>query len=552
MNEQVGRQHMPRPCSQWAERLAARHPSDLTSDEQRALRDHIAGCPACAAVLAEYRTLDSAILALPAVEPLPFASVESIARAPIIATMNSQDMPPVTRARWARHTDAPTRRAALARFASLAAAVLLVGAIVGSLLLVMAAHHSQTGNNVGQNPVANATAKDISKKAVECPPDGTARAAIMPPLTTIHNHDNLVYVDNEQSAPSPKATEALLMRYDTVTQQKIMILKLVQATIINAEVSPDGQWVMDVSRSDVNMYAVQIVRVDGKYLQTLVCSQQEFMDVSWSPDQQWIAINQLLVTPNGKAPGATSSDSYRFGLLRLATGQFHTTDLTGVTGSISPDVSMWLDNSHLLVERETSTSAPNYMTTLYSLDITLWLKGQQRSTQQLTGSLSGAVDVASDGDGAPLYISQCNGSPQDVMPPCSISEQSIQGGTPQVIYKTTNLAIDGIRAYGKGGLLVMVYNVQGDTSQNGVWELYGTNLTRLFPTTASAPTSFNPFTADPWANVSRDGRWYALKIETGDSDTLAIGSMNGGPLTTIDTRGQANWSISGAAGWTTM
>jgi len=171
----------------------------------------------------------------------------------------------------------------------------------------------------------------------------------------------------EQSAPSPKATEALLMRYDTVTQQKIMILKLVQATIINAEVSPDGQWVMDVSRSNVNVYAVQIVRVDGKYLQTLVCSPQEFMDVSWSPDQQWIAINQLLVTPNGKAPGATSSDSYRFGLLRLATGQFHTTDLTGVTGSISPDVSMWLDNSHLLVERVTSTSAPNYMPTLYSL-----------------------------------------------------------------------------------------------------------------------------------------------------------------------------------------
>ncbi len=544
---------MPQPCQQWAERLAARHPSDLSPDEQRALRSHVAGCPACAAVLAEYRAMDAAILALPAVESLPFASVESIARAPIIATMNSQGTQPVTRERRAGHSGTPARRAALIRFASLAAAVLFVGAIVGSLLLVMAGHRSQAGNNtVRQRPVTGAPAQGITKKAVECPPDGTVRAAIMPPLTTTHNHDNLVYVDNEQSAPSPKAAAALLMRYDTVTQQKIVILKLVQATIINAEVSPDGQWALYVSRSDVNMYAIQLVRVDGKYLQTLVCSQQEFMDVSWSPDQQWIAINQLLVSPNGTAPGATNSYAYHFELLRLATGEFHTTDLTGVTGSISPDVSRWLDNSHLLVERVISVSTSNYTTTLYSLDITLWLNGQQRSMQQLTGPLSGAVNVASDEDGAPLYISQCKGSSQAALPPCGISEQPIQGGAPQVIYKTANLAIDAIRAYGKGGLLIMVDNVLGNTSQNGVWKLNGTSLTRLYPTTDNAPTSFNPFTEDPWANVSRDGRWYALKIEAGSSDTLAIGSMNGGPLTTIDTRGQANWSISGAAGWTTM
>lgn len=549
MNEQMGRQHMPRPCQQWAARLAARHPSDLTPGEQRALRSHVATCPACTAVLAEYRAMDAAILALPAVEPLPFASVESIARTPIIATMNSQDMQSATRERRARHADAPARRAALARFASLAAAVLFVGAIVASLLLVMAGHRSQTGNNaVGQNPATSG----ISKKTVACPPDGTARAANMPPLTTMHNHDNLIYVDNEQPAPSPKSTEALLMRYDAVTEQKTAILKLVAATIINAEVSPDGQWLMYVSRSDVNTYALQIVRVDGKYLQTLICSQQEFTDVSWSPDQQWIAINQLLVTPNGKASGSTSSDSYRFSLLRLATGAFHTTDLSGVTGSISPDVRVWLDNSHLLVEHVTGVSASNYTTTLYSLDITQWLKGQQRATQQLTGSLSGAVNAASIGDGAPLYISQCEGSPQEPISPCSISEQPIQGGASQVIYKTTNLAINAIRVYGKSGLLVMIDNVQGDISQNGVWKLNGTSLTRLFPTTDSAPTSFNPYTEDPWANVSRDGRWYALKIEVGSSDTLAIGSMNGGPLTTIDTRGQANWSISGAAGWTTM
>lgn len=550
MSEQLSSQQMPQPCPQWAARLAARHPDDLTPDEQRALRRHVATCPGCSAVLAEYEAMDADILALPAIEPLPFANVESIVSTLIPATMNSQGAPPLTREQQRARSDMPARLRPVARFASLAVAALFVGAIASSLLLVMALHRPQTGNNAGQHPAQNGSAptKAIAKQALECLPDGTARAAVMPALTSTHNHDNLIYVDNEQSGPSPKATEALLMRYDPATQQKTAILKLLSATIINAEVSPDGQWTLLVSRSDVNLYELQIVRVDGTYLQTLACSQQEFVDASWSPDQQWIAIDQLLTTSK---PG-TSNDSYRLDLLRVATGEFHVVDLTSVTGSISPDIRVWLDNSHLLVEHMVSSSTSNYMTTLYSFDIVSWLKGEHNYLQQLTGALSGTVNAASDGNGAPFYISQCSGTPQEVTPPCSISEQPVQGGASLVIYKTTNLAITAICAYNKGGLLVMIDNIQGETGQNGVWKLNGTSLTRLFPTTDSAPTSFNLFTQDPWANVSRDGRWYVLKIEVGSSDTLAIGSMNGGPLTTIDTRGQTNWSISGAAGWTTM
>jgi hypothetical protein len=546
MSEQMGRQSMPQPCSQWAKRLAAHLPGDLTPDEQQALRRHVTTCPACAAVLAEYEAMDAGILALPAVESLSFARVESIISTPIPATMNSQGILPITHERERSHLVMPARLKPAARFASLAAAILFVGAIASSLLLVMALHRPQAGNNGGQQPAPVATAKAITKEAIVCPPDGTARAAYMPPLTSTHNHDNLIYVDNEQATSSPKSAEAIVMRYDAVTGQKTAIIKLVATTIINAEVSPDGQWALLVSQSDVSQYELQIVRVDGKYLQTLACSLKEFMYVSWSPSQQWALISE--VTSRQAAISVL-----QFDLLQLATGSLRTLDFGAVTSASGPVFLAWLDDTHFAVAHATDINGSgSYTTTISSFDITQTVKQSPGGGQYLAGPLAGAVNFASNEDGAPLYISQCSGSPQDVTPPCSISEQDIHGGAPQVIYKSTNLAITAIRAYGKSGLLVMIHNILGNTSQNGVYKLNNTTLTRLFPTSESAPTSFNPFTEDPWANVSRDGNWYALKIEVGASDTLAIGSMNGGPLTTIDTRGQDNWSISGAVGWATM
>ena len=48
---------MPVPCPQWEKHLAALHPDDLSLVERKALADHCVGCPACAAVLADYRRL---------------------------------------------------------------------------------------------------------------------------------------------------------------------------------------------------------------------------------------------------------------------------------------------------------------------------------------------------------------------------------------------------------------------------------------------------------------------------------------------------------------
>ena len=59
------------PCAQWAEKLAATHPDDLSPSDRAALDMHIASCPACATVRAEYQAIDALILDLPGVEPMP-------------------------------------------------------------------------------------------------------------------------------------------------------------------------------------------------------------------------------------------------------------------------------------------------------------------------------------------------------------------------------------------------------------------------------------------------------------------------------------------------
>jgi hypothetical protein len=65
---------LPAPCAVWAEKLAARHPQDLSMADRLALKAHIQECEACAAVQHFYTTMDERIVALPPAPPLPMRS----------------------------------------------------------------------------------------------------------------------------------------------------------------------------------------------------------------------------------------------------------------------------------------------------------------------------------------------------------------------------------------------------------------------------------------------------------------------------------------------
>ncbi|HEY5004846.1 MAG TPA: hypothetical protein VII61_16910, partial [Ktedonobacteraceae bacterium] len=114
-----------------------------------------------------------------------------------------------------------------------------------------------------------------------CP--SPARAAVRVPLNEGKWQD-LLYTYNTSN-------NGFLIRYDIRSGKKTIILNLNNATISDAQISPDGQFVLFVTQVNSQL-AIQMVRVDGQSLQTLYCvpSNKEPInfidDLLWSPDQQ--------------------------------------------------------------------------------------------------------------------------------------------------------------------------------------------------------------------------------------------------------------------------
>lgn len=63
--------HIPNPCADWAEKIAATHPNDLSAFEQKALKRHVESCSACASTLANYLMMDVQLRGSFKIEPLP-------------------------------------------------------------------------------------------------------------------------------------------------------------------------------------------------------------------------------------------------------------------------------------------------------------------------------------------------------------------------------------------------------------------------------------------------------------------------------------------------
>ena len=62
---------MLNPCPEWAEKLAATHPDDLSLSEREALEMHVSSCSACTIVRAQYQKLATLLRDLPADDPPP-------------------------------------------------------------------------------------------------------------------------------------------------------------------------------------------------------------------------------------------------------------------------------------------------------------------------------------------------------------------------------------------------------------------------------------------------------------------------------------------------
>ncbi len=122
------------------------------------------------------------------------------------------------------------------------------------------------------------------------PPADRPFAVTMPALT-LGTHQNLVYYSEIYSSRTDFV--GILSRYDTTMHRAVVILKLSNVSVQDAQVSSDGQWILYVARL-TDHDELRIVRVDGKFSQTLLYSQPygALTDIQWSPNQQYVVFDE--------------------------------------------------------------------------------------------------------------------------------------------------------------------------------------------------------------------------------------------------------------------
>ena len=409
-------------------------------------------------------------------------------------------------------------------------------AIVG--LVVLAGCSGPSTAKPSASPAASASPVAIS---TACPPAGKAAAAVLTPVT-LGNHPTIIYSDEPTANGGPVVSS--LVRYDVTTAAKAEILK---TTVSEAEVSPDGHWIA-LATLVSGQPAVQLVRTDGQYLQTVFCGEPNgsIRGILWSSD-----LKSLLFSASS---GSGPAPIYRLDLNK------GTLDTALRNNSLSTDYAplSWVDANRVLLLGRPIGPGPGY--DLRVLDLS---QGANQQASDLPLVVSSSADCwDADNDATTVYTSACQGTFSDqgggtMRGPTTISAQSATGGQKRIVFNSPTLAVTQLRAVGSNQLLLSVGNQDPARSSagsvNGLWKVNtdGSGLTRL-AASAGKQGQFAVYSQAAWANVSRDGSLYAFQITSlgkPPSYSLVAGPMAGGQPTTIATRADGGLLL--MVGWTT-
>lgn len=440
------------------------------------------------------------------------------------------------------------------------------------VLLAACGPQSPPGTSGGQTPeipegstrVPTVTARQGTTTTpvaaqTSCPPAGTARAAIMPPLQ-VGRHANIVYTFASFSPYQYKGSTyqdvtSFLKRYDVTTGAKTVIASLPHSSIVGATISPDGQWIMFETYTDMHPLSgplsgyeyntvLQLVRIDGQYLQTLYCGTGSPLALrfptgyvgatSWSPNQKLVLFNQFSLVQS------------------RPTGIVYLLDLT--SGNLQPEVeaglspSTWLDTTRAYLIAQGDGMSPA-RPGLLILDTS---KGphQQGTSLQTLFKTGLCQSYATNADTTQLFVGHCTfNNNYTVSGPSTISVEPATGGTPQTIFTSQQLAVCSLEMISSATLLLLVCGTP-NTSQNGWWEIHtdGSGLTRL-----QASSSYTTFAVGyPLPVMASDGNMYTLEIDTsGGQRSLVVGTLNGGTPKTFATTPVTDGEVE-VVGWTMM
>jgi hypothetical protein len=369
----------------------------------------------------------------------------------------------------------------------------------------------------------------------------------MTPLA-LGNHQTIVYtVNTGPFDPFGGASLGELKRYDVNIGFKNEIVKIANKGIAHAEISPDGRWVLFVTRtrapSGLVLESLQMVRMDGRELQTLYCPGEgnTIVGIEWSPDQKWVIFSAQFISASLHEPTTVY-------LLNMVTGQLRTA-ISPPNNYDTPVVGYtpvtWLDNTRVYMTDITGTG--RYQN-LYVLD-TLQVAAKENTGLQIIAHIAKACwDFDRSFDGSSLFLSQCTSNKG----PSSITMQPATGGPQRTIFSSRTLAITAVRTLSNTSLLLLIENMAGDQSQNGLWRINndGSGLRRITIDTDSSQ-QLNQTSQYLWSNISRDNSMYALQESspTAKSYTLIFGLLGGTPINFASTTDGTQLAI---VGWTAM
>ena len=386
-----------------------------------------------------------------------------------------------------------------------------------------------------------------------CPTDGTARAAVMRPLS-LGKHQNLVYIYNEVPLNTSTA-DGQLKRYDTTTGQKAIIV-ISGLSITDAQVSADGQWILFLSQIDPrgdskHSYMLQLVRMDGQGLQTLYCfSNNQFVtptSIQWSTDQKSI----LFATDTGKLGNGGTSTII---LLTVTSGALHT-ELQISDQLYTYSLLTWLDTTRAYVTRD-GRSGPLPPRILYLLDTKNNPTTNGSSLKKILERPTRFSYLSFDSsfDGVQLFVSLCSLVTGSVNTTVSVGPAT--SGVQRTIYQQSgSVCAQTARAISAQTLFIVGqrFDSASQSFANQAWTLNtdGSHRVVLFDNTAPVRYAANQFSQFPWSDASRDGASYALKnTDVNDSfQHIVIGSFKGGNPTTIAYAGRGSVDL---VGWTTF
>ncbi|GCE05380.1 hypothetical protein [Dictyobacter aurantiacus] len=453
---------------------------------------------------------------------------------------------------------------------------LLFCGFLGLIAVLMAACGLQTTGETGAALLSATAQMPFVNTSQSCPAQGQGRAAVMPAFPH-PQHQSVVYLRHQNAAE-------ILSSYDPLTGNKRDLLTIPDDIYnVEAHVSPDGHWVTIVRTAPQGQHpAIQLIRVDGKYIQTLYCSPtaEGLSGALLSPDQRYLVFNE------GKGQ-SMPGDALK--LLDMKTGKVQTIlsslqpGYPGMASSQQASVKSSAPVSYHLLQggmRYASLSMPHpgqppvteYIPLKWASNSSVYMLGmpvipgsgavphqlyqlldiKKPVTQQSTDVKSITAPLKQDGcqsyDITPDHQKLiCSAYPMFGGDPTlpGVNVEPISGGSLQSIFTAPTGSQVYARAPRAQTILFIVNTIPTHVARLYSINANGTGLKLLASANASEYyyasygnlTDLNSYL--PWTNVSHDGKHYAILEGSGSgatlTSTLIIGNVNGGAPTTVST-----------------